>query len=164
MAATELFELIHQDAHSWLGQAKQLRLAANALLPHWEAALLGRPSEPDIQTKMLAYSEAYMMLNGLAFENLFKGILYGRDPKRNLKKRDGGHGIVEMAKEISCLTDGEQKLLERLKYYLVWAGRYPIPMTVQKFDDSQGKVSIRTDDPFAIDQLFDRFAQILADE
>lgn len=164
MTKAELFDIIHQDPYSWLGQAKQLRLAANAILPCWEAALLRRPSEPGTQEKMLAYSEAFMMLTGLAFENLFKGILYGRNPEHSLAKSDGGHGIVKMASGISSLAVREQNLLERLKLYLIWAGRYPLPMKVEKFISSQGQVSIRTDDPLQIDQLFNRFAQILSDE
>ncbi len=159
-----LFEIIRQDPQSWLAQAKQLRLAANAILPCWEAALLLRRSAPGTQEKMLAYSEAFMMLTGLAFENLFKGILYGRDKAHTLVKSDGGHGIVEMAKGISCLSASEQDLLTRLMLYLVWAGRYPLPMKVEKFISSQGQVSIRSDDPLLIDQLFGRFAQILLDE
>ena len=164
MTEADLFESIHQDSYSWLRQAKQLRLAANAILPCWEAALLRRRSEPDTQEKMLAYSEAFMMLTGLAFENLFKGILYGRNPEHSLAKSEGGHGIVKMAEGISSLVAREQDLLERLKLYLVWAGRYPLPKNVEKFISSWGQVSILTDDPLVIDQLFDRFAQILSDE
>ena len=104
------------------------------------------------------------MLTGLAFENLFKGILYGRNPEHSLAKSEGGHGIVKMAEGISSLVAREQDLLERLKLYLVWAGRYPLPKNVEKFISSWGQVSILTDDPLVIDQLFDRFAQILSDE
>jgi hypothetical protein len=43
------------------------------------------------------------------------------------KKYKGGHGIVQMAKEVTTLTSDEIDLLERLEIYLVWAGRYQLP-------------------------------------
>ena len=162
--AEELFELIRQDTQSWLAQATQLRLSANVILPEWEKIQRHVQSMPGIREKMLAYSESFMLLTGFAFENLLKGILYGRDPDNKVVSSKGGHGIVQMAKAATTLTSDELNLLERLETYLVWAGRYQLPRTSDVFYKSQGSVSITVKDPKVTDQLFEKLEQILQSE
>jgi hypothetical protein len=40
----ELFKLIREDAQSWLTQAKQLKLAADAIIFEWEKVIQYPPS------------------------------------------------------------------------------------------------------------------------
>jgi len=105
-----------------------------------------------------------MLLTGFAFENLLKGILFGRDASRINRKPRDGHNIVKMAEEIISLTPNETNFLERLEQYLVWAGRYQLPLTAQQFINQQDKISVRSDDLALIDQLFEKLAQILSSE
>jgi hypothetical protein len=160
----ELFKLIREDAESWLAQAIQLRLSADVIYPEWEKIRIIRQSAPGVQVRMLAYSQSFMLLTGFAFENILKGILYGRDSNSKLARSKGGHGIVQMAKGVTTLTSDEMNLLERLEIWIVWAGRYRLPMTSTAFYESQGDVSITTKDPFIIEQLFDRLKRILQKE
>ena len=162
--AEDLFEFIRKDTQSWLAQAKQLRLSANVILPEWEKIRRHPQSLPGIREKMLAYSESFMLLTGFAFENLLKGILYGRDLDNKVVSSKGGHGIVQMARAATTLTPDELSLLERLETYLVWAGRYQLPRTSDAFYKSQGSVSITVNDPSVIDQLFEKLEQILQSE
>jgi hypothetical protein len=157
----KLFKLIREDAQSWLAQAKQLRLSANVIFLEWEKIIQYPPSNLGVQEKMLAYSKSFMLLTGFAFENLLKGILYGRDSNSKLARNKGGHGIVEMAKGIITLSSAELNLLERLETYLRWAGRYRVPLSPEVFHESQEKVSITTEDSKIIDQLFRKLEQIL---
>jgi hypothetical protein len=159
-----LFKRIHEDAQSWLAQAKQLRLSADVMFVEWEKIIKYPPSNPGIQEKMLAYSQALMLLIGFAFENLVKGILYGRDSNNRLARSKGGHGILQMTQGIITLTPDELDLLERLEIYLIWAGRYRIPMKSDRFHESQGRVSIRTSDSIITDQLFNKLEQVLQKE
>jgi hypothetical protein len=159
-----LFKRIREDSQSWLAQAKQLRLSADVIFVEWGKIIQSPPSNPGVQEKMLAYSQGLMLLTGFAFENLLKGILYGRDSSSKLTSSNGGHGIVQMAKGVVSLASEELDLLGRLEIYLVWAGRYRIPMKSDKFHESQGKVSITTNDSRIIDQLFRKLEQILQKE
>jgi hypothetical protein len=155
-------ELIHKDAQSWLEQARLLMIASKAVYGEFEKATLKMRSLPQTQMEMLAFSQAYMLLTGFAFENLFKGILIGQDPTYKLDQSDGGHGIVEMAKEIDPqTTSAECALLKRVHRYLKWAGRYQLPKSADDYYQSQNKVSISTSDFAVIEHLFNRFEGIL---
>jgi hypothetical protein len=159
-----LFKLIREDAQSWLAQARQLKLSADVIYPEWDKIKYNSQAMPDIRERMLGYSQSFMLLTGFAFENLLKGILYGGDSNSKLARSKGGHGIVQMAMAITTLTSDELNLLERLELYLVWAGRYRIPMASDAFYESKGKVSITTRDPIIIEQLFNKLEQILQKE
>jgi hypothetical protein len=159
-----LFKLMREDAQSWLAQAIQLRLSADVIYPEWEKIRTLRQSAPGVRERMLAYSQSFMLLTGLAFENLLKGILYGRDSNSKLAKSKGGHGIVQMANGVTTLTSEELNLLQRLEIYLVWAGRYQLPMRSDAFHESQDKVSITTKDPIIIEQVFSKLERILQKE
>ena len=160
----KLFKLVREDAQSWLAQAIQLKLSANVIYPECEKIRTYRQSTPGVRERMLAYSQSFMLLTAFSFENLLKGILYGRDPNSKLVKSKGGHGIVQMAKGVTTLTPEELSLLERLEIYLVWAGRYQLPMTADAFHESEGSVSITPRDPIIIEQLFEKLERILKKE
>jgi hypothetical protein len=80
----------------WLLREKELQVAV--ILPEWERFRKHPFALSMMQNEMLAYSQSYMLLTAFSFENLFKGILYGRNANNRLAKRKGGHGIAEMAK------------------------------------------------------------------
>jgi hypothetical protein len=77
--AKGIFELIGKDPFSWLGQAQEMKTVADIILPILQIELATPPTFPETQRKRLAYVGSYMLFIGLAFENLIKGILIGRD-------------------------------------------------------------------------------------
>ena len=81
-----------------LAQARELRLAADVILPSLEEALSLPSSSLGAQEKRLAYVHSYMLLNGLAFENLIKGILIGRAPAFVTKEKvkSGGSCVASV--------------------------------------------------------------------
>jgi hypothetical protein len=169
----ELFELLGRDGQTWRVQAEQLKMAADSILPKLEEAFTIPPALPGAQDKRFAFFHSYMLLIGLAFENLIKGIYIGRDS--TLVDREkiesgilsrGGHGIANGAKQILDLALNEFQLLKRVEEYLFWAGRYPLPLkaTIYHNSEVQELRSGRSDDPAVIDSLFQRLKQVLERE
>lgn len=152
------------DPLAWLRQAKHLKTSADVILVAWESAIKKPIHLMTTQHEMLSFSKSYMLLTAFAFENLFKGILNGRNSSNTTVTASGGHGIVQMAKEITALAPDEIDLFERLQIYLIWAGRYQIPNRPQTFLDESNNVKIRKDDPPRIDRLFEHFNVILDTE
>lgn len=171
--AEELFETIGKDSGAWLAQAKQMKIGADTILPTLQNELLIPPAFPGTQTKRLAYIDSYMLLTGLAFENVIKGILIGRDPTLVTKERiesgilgRKGHGIEDGAKGIISLNAQELQLLKRIEEFLFWAGRYPLPLNFGSYFNSttQGLRSYRSDDPASVDRIFGKLVTVLAQE
>jgi hypothetical protein len=114
-----------------------------------------------------------MLLNGLAFENVIKGILIGRNSalatteeiSRGILTR-GGHGIADGARRILTLTDPESDLLKRMEEYLFWAGRYPLPLQFDTYMNSEEQKSRRyqSTDRDLINRLFDKLETVLQQE
>jgi len=77
------------------------------------------------------------MLAGFAIENLAKGlIIEGRSfsptERDRLVKELTSHDLLRLLDDAGvALTEDETYLVERLETFLVWAGRYPIPLTVE---------------------------------
>jgi len=169
----ELFERIGKDALSWLAQAQELKMSADALLPHLKEAFNIPPALPGAQKKRFAFFHSYMLLIGLSFENLIKGIFIGRNPalvsKDKLKSEileRKGHGIADGARKIITLDQHEFHLLQRVEEFLFWAGRYPLPLSSGVYHNSEAQeLRIgRSDDPRVIDCLFEKLSQILVNE
>jgi hypothetical protein len=171
--AEELFEIIGKDSQCWLAQAKELKMIADTILPNLQTELTIPPSYPGTQQKRLAYVGSYMLLTGLALENAIKGILIGRDPTLVTKEKiesgilgRKGHGIAEGAEKIIGLTAAESQLLKRIEEYLLWAGRYPLPIKSGMFFNSEVQ-ELRTymsSDRNSINELFERLVQVLEQE
>jgi hypothetical protein len=114
-------------------------------------------------------SPVYMLLAGLALENLAKGILVGENPQ--LVEEGGlssrvttGHlspGLLGRAGV--GLNQHERDLVERLAVFVVWGGRYPVPKyfsglwpTPYPMGGIGPKTYILHDDRAAFDALFAR--------
>jgi hypothetical protein len=169
----DLFELLASDGQTWLAQANQLKMAADSILPNVVEAFKIPPALPGAQEKRFAFFHSYMLLTGMAFENLIKGILIQRD--KTLVTREqiesgilprGGHGISAGAKDLLPLTSQEFNLLQRIEEYLFWAGRYPVPLRSGTYHNSEAQElrSGRSDDPPLINSLFQRLTEILRHE
>jgi hypothetical protein len=170
--AEKLFELVGQDAQMWLEQAIQLKISADVILVELEKVLPLSQVLPGVRVKKLAYIHSFMLLTGLAFENLIKGILIGRDKtvvdQQKINSRlwnvRGGHGIAELAKRVASVTSDESDLLRRLEEYLFWAGRYPLPLNSDVYFKGQNHLTFKTTDIALINQLFQKFEEILKKE
>jgi hypothetical protein len=172
--AEELFEIVCKDAQTWLAQANQLKMSADVIEVELRDKMARFQFEHGLNEQLLAYLKSFMLLTGMAIENLIKGILVGRDSslvnrelinKKLLPK--GGHGISEGAKRVISVSNSEHDLLRRLEEYLIWAGRYPMPLKSEVFLKSQTPENLRSfswADFELIDKFFDRLAEILDNE
>ena len=74
----------------------------------------------------------YLMLIGLAIENLAKGVLVARDPdcinvKGEFKHK--GHNLLALIESCKiCISPGERDMLRNLTEHTMWRGRYMIPL------------------------------------
>lgn len=164
------YRVISEDPQAWLFQARGLKLVADRILPMLRESL-ARPAISS-QEERISYIHSYMFLNGLAFENLIKGILIGRDStlvanqKVNQILERGGHGIAKATIGIVAVSPGEEDLLQRLEEYLVWAGRYPLPRKFAQYLNSEQQHFRRfiTTDPAMVEQIFSRLSELLEGE
>jgi len=118
----------------------------------------------------LALFKSYMLLSGLALENLVKGILVGRNPavvspdKFDLSRiagSKGGHKLLEVAQQAEpTLSDDERDIRGRLATFMIWAEKCPIHL---KSSETVHPSFVSTDPEF-VDNLFTKFVVILEQE
>jgi hypothetical protein len=158
--ARQSFAVQNTDPGAWYELARTLRIAAEPLQRSFFEIAHTSPNIEGINLKQLAYSRGYMLLTGLAFENVLKAVALFRQ-RSDLMKKKGGHGLVEMAKELAPgLAPRERDYLRRLEEYVVWCGRYPVPKEVEMYVASERRSlrSVRSDDPQLSEALFEKFA------
>lgn len=169
----ELYELIGKDAALWLEHAKGLRYCA-VILKNQLVALFDTPDTPsnDRRVETNGLVDSTLLLLGLAFENLIKGVYIAQEPgrvdktrlDRSLWQADSGHGISEFAKSLTQIDTDEEDLLQRLQESIVWAGRFPIPTKSSRFHTSRSPVnkrSLSTRDFEVAEGLFAKLERIL---
>jgi hypothetical protein len=157
-AAREAFTIQSTDPGAWRELAQILRIAANPLqLQFLEIAHL-RQTDELVRLQMLAYVKGYMLLTGLAFENLLKAIALSRQRRlQDLLKMRGGHGLLAIADSLTLdLAQEERDFFRRLEEYVVWAGKYPVSLAAEAYvtSDRERLLSFRSDDPELSDSLF----------
>ena len=131
----ETYDVLQTDAYNWLEMAEGLQLTAGLI---WEAHRPLRGTSPavaDTRVKILAYIQSFMLLTAFSFENVYRGIASVTKPEgwKYLLKWKGGHSLAGPIAEFITIDDRERDLLLRLKTYLQWDGRYPIPMRADKY-------------------------------
>lgn len=121
---------------AWALSARRLRQAARVLWDLHQKDLKGLIDGQRIST--LAHLETApvaLMLEGLAVENLAKGALVRAKPpseSRSLPSELNHHKVGQLLKKAGVsLAPEEMALIERLERFVVWAGRYPVPKTVE---------------------------------
>ena len=78
----------------------------------------------------------YFMLMGLAIENLLKGILMAQHPeylhqKTRLSNLVKTHDLLRLCNACGlATTPSESDLLSMLTEYVVWRGKYPVPLEI----------------------------------
>jgi hypothetical protein len=164
------YELIGRDALIWLEKAQGLKFCALILKDQLVASIQIPPNERRVETNALF--DCTLLLLGLAFENLIKGVHVARNPNlvdkkrlnRSLWQADKGHAIVEFAESLMPLSADEEDLLQRLQESIVWASRFPIPTKSSRYHNSIWPVNKRrlsTRDFEIAESLFQKLEQIL---
>jgi hypothetical protein len=160
-----------QDPGNWLFAADTLKESADVLLRTSEEARRKlvdafKADRPDLAETLADIAgepfllPVYLLLAGLAIENVAKGIAVAHDPTHIKPGKGGsltkwGHIGAQLFDELGIpLDEAETALVERLRDYVIWAGRYPAPQTGKQLEAS--RVPDRPARPAAIDALFDR--------
>jgi hypothetical protein len=164
----EIYKLLGQDSLTWLQQAEFLRMSA---VPIWEKLreiLYVSQVRHGIREQKLAFTQSFMLLTGMSFENLIKGVHIAKTPNLSIEDRikiwnsyRGGHGISGLINLAISPSAKEKNLLRRLEEYVVWAGRYPIPRDINQYRSAKNYHSLSTQDPPLCDTLFERLASII---
>ena len=157
----ESFAVQSTDPAAWYELARTLRIAAGPVQRRLFEIAETPQNIDGIRLEKLACVRAYMLLTGLAFENLLKAL--GLLLHQSMKGR-GGHGLLAMAESLTLeLTPVERDYLRRLEEYVVWAGRYPVPLAAGTSVKSErmGLLTFRADDPQLSETLFEKLASEL---
>jgi len=136
-------QLFVQDAmpDSWLSYAEELEQAAEAL---WADSGSGLKIEAEtklddslVMKKSSAHSRSYILLVGLALENVLKGLIITSDAKLissgNLDKSLKNHNLLNLAGRIDglILSNDEERILRICQDAIPYWGRYPVPLEYQ---------------------------------
>ncbi len=167
-----IFELIAQGPGSWLEHATSLRIASRRIWSELEAVFDKTQVDDAVRLEKLAYVRAYMLLNGVAVENLFKALAVKRrlidvsGEKLDTQKMNprGGHGLTTIAKILKIsLTSEETDVLRRLEEYHYWSARYPVPKKARVYDKAHGEktLSLLSTDAEVIESLFTKISQLV---
>ena len=171
------FEVAAREPSLWLGHARQLWRAAQAVHREFAHHFADLRSLADAPDEDVALSGPYLLPSGMAVECLLKGVLLRRRPelvrdghlaRSGWPGRRGGHDLAAIAGEVSpALAARHADLLARLELCVVWGGRYPVPLkaghfTTQPFAAAQPPVPrFQSSDPVAIQRLFDELVAML---
>jgi hypothetical protein len=102
---------------------------------------------------------------GFCLENLAKAVLtkkgYQKWSKGKLNWGVGGHNLPALFRKAGLdLQDWEEEFLERLRRFVEWAGRYPIPNNVKRALE-MNKSAMSDIDPSKFEGLFKRLEKEL---
>jgi hypothetical protein len=132
---TDDFNAYARNPETWLLAARR-HLAVAEVLMDRVAALTLKQSRPFEEFSGCFYAAFFHA--GVAVENATKAVLVSRDPSivsnGSLDRRKlggkGGHGSLALVCSVlNDLSDSERRLLVKLQEYVVWAGKYTVPMS-----------------------------------
>jgi len=126
---------------AWEKTAFGLKHAADIIWDKWFSIItapmrpyrVNKENNEVIGVELSNFLPLYMMLYGLAFENLLKGLLVFKNPEKykdNIKWENmkGGHDLIKLFNNIDFkLSDEEIHIMKSLTDAVMWAGRYPVP-------------------------------------
>jgi hypothetical protein len=165
---SEIYELLGQSPLAWLEQAEFLKMSGVLVLEKLREIRDVPQVRPGIREQKLALTQSFMLLMGLSFENLIKGLHIAQTPGLSIEDRikiwtsyRGGHGISALIKLATSTNAKEENLLRRLEEYAFWAGRYPIPRNTNQYHSAQKYRTLFPQDPALCDTLFERLASMV---
>jgi hypothetical protein len=132
------FAIYARRPETWAIAARRQLAVARHLFSH-EESLRSAEHDSFVERSGCHYS-AYLHA-GYAVENAAKAALVARDPMlitdrgtidRTKLGPSGGHGLRCIAESVlSNLSTENLTLLDKLQEYVVWAGRYTVPMSAE---------------------------------
>jgi hypothetical protein len=144
------FAIYARRPETWAIAARRQLAVAQHLFAHEESL---RSAQRSMFDERSGSHYAACLHAGLAVENAAKAALVARDPtvitnRGTIDKAKfglgGGHGLRSIAQSVlSSLSRDEQMLLDKLQEYVVWAGRYTIPMNAEVLFDEERMDTIR---------------------
>lgn len=183
-----------RNPSGWLASAESLWRAALAVHSVWEDDLrrlrefgfqrgrlrpAGWPTYLDENPLRPMVGQVYMLLAGLAVENLLKGLAVVRtpglvqpragQPRRLFQWAGSGHVSRRLAAEAGAdLTLDEKSVVDRLEVFTTWGGRYPVPLDALKMAHRAGEgdppASWSSADIPILEHLFERLRDDLQRE
>ena len=144
------FAIYARRPETWAIAARRQLAVAKHLFAH--EASLRSAQHFAFEERSGSHYAAYLHA-GLAVENAAKAALVARDPavitdRGTIDKTKfgpgGGHGLYSIVQSVlSNLSHDEQVLLDKLQEYVVWAGRYTIPMNAEVLFDEERMGTLR---------------------
>lgn len=158
MSSDSEHKIFADDPRLWLEQANASKLSAEVMRDALLAVIAEQRPPDETRLRKLAYMGAFMMLLGIAFENVLKGLLVAKKAGR---WEEYQHHLARMAKVVTRCSAAEIDLLMRLEIFVVWAGRYMIAKTPERHDREKDSRKLSSADWHRASDLFDRLAREL---
>lgn len=131
------FQFRLTEPRLWVHSAQSLFLAASLLHEKVEefGNILQGKIECDEENRLshpgLYVHQTFMLLIGLALENVIKGLCVKKEGAfdKNKKFKFTSHRLLDLIKKTGIsISKQENDLLERLEVFIYWAGKYPSPL------------------------------------
>ena len=171
--AGEKYRRACEEPFPWLVKARELRRAASLIWVQFSSELTAFATGGEDSGEPFTGGVA-MMLYAFAAENYLKAGLaakgLGQLPNGNFAMKS--HKLEDLANELGItLEPRDRELLEKLEYFLEWAGRYPIPLFAEALypramlDGSKASmVGLSSGDQQRVDALLDKIQTVLPTE
>jgi len=152
----------------WFDRTAVLKLSAFAIRKSIQDGFYSKPGElasSPADNKGFDQNEPfaiYFMLWGYAFETLLKGGYIRIKGTLEKEATDKGHDLIGLAKLLELeVRPGDVKILELLTKYIVWAGRYPIPLDHTNYSEEGLPIHNYTEWQQGGDRAFERSIRML---
>ena len=134
---------------TWLGSSKGHLAVYEVLTDHVERLRM-QVNKPRLEFSG-CWTAAYLHA-GLAIENAVKAsqirsnpdmVRDGRVNRKGLGRRSGHEIVGPCALLLGSLSDSERRVLRKLEEFVVWAGKYNVPMRAEVFYDEDSMNTLR---------------------
>ena len=173
-ATNKDFERNVSDPIQWMNMAiKHLHVAKHCGDEFFNQRKIRPKLTEDDLLKEMAFLESKMIHLGFCVENAIKAAFIKLNPDKLSDTRipiwgggKGGHNLTGLLSEIdSELSDQYEDMLFRFETFILWAGRYPTPVTVDKYLEAVKKklISMTTSDVSRTEKLLQTLKNIIND-
>ncbi|NBB84664.1 MAG: hypothetical protein GVY12_00360 [Bacteroidetes bacterium] len=140
--------VLNAGPDGWMGYAEELKEAADLLWGHADSGRTVGVRGNDVEgethrTDKSSVSRTYILLSGLALENILKGLAVSGDPslinKGELDSRIKTHRLlrlVDLCDGLS-LSESETEICRVAQEAIPYWGRYPVPRTFKAIKPEQ---------------------------
>lgn len=167
----EYYNSIERDSWHWLDNSEKLKYSSEVIYKEFNyfIELYRKDGSFENEEKIRALWGSYYLLVGLSFENLVKGLSI----ENNRSAKDfteifnkwgdrSGHQILKIAIDnIPDLTKEELSVIEKLETYIMWAGRFNLPRTSDRYTKERKNLFYYSKDYDVINSLYERTKEIL---